>query len=173
MNTSTANETEPAALSLAAPAPLDDDDDASPLNDNEQRELDGLCEDWVAWTLTRRMYAPSPRIGSVLGKLTGGMRPVRNGGPDALNNPLLAAFHLAYLAQPDALDKEVFMAYYLVRTKPNKRAAAALGISIRHYYRLLGEFRVRVYAMAKRLQVDNETARNALPHWQTGAADSA
>jgi hypothetical protein len=165
MNTFPPVDPSAATPSFAAPAPLEDDDDAPPLNDKEQTELHGLCEDWVAWTYTRRMYAPPSRIGSVLGKLTGGMRPVHNGGPDALNNPLLAAFHLAYLVQPDSLDKEVFNAHYVVRAKPVKSSASLLGISRQHYYRLLGEFRIRVHALAKHLQANNEAARDALPHW--------
>jgi len=83
--------------------------------------------------------------------------------------PELAAFHIAYLVQPEALDKAVFNAYYVRRTKPIKQSAAALGISDRHFYRLLGEFRVRVYASSKVILRGNEAAREALPHHVGGA----
>ena len=140
---------DPEAISLAAPAPCGDDDDPIERHE-EQRDLDDLCERWVEWTRTRRLYAPIPTMGSVLGQLSGtNSRPIKAGGPDALNSSELAAFHLAYIGQPDALDKQVFALYYVYRVKPVKSAARALGISREHFHRILSAFRVRVYAAAK------------------------
>lgn len=145
---------------LAAPAPSTDDDAAPPLSE-QQRDLDDLCERWVAWTRSRRLYGPPPVMGSVLGQLTGGSaRPVRAGGPDAISSAELSALHIAYTCQPDALDKRVFALYYVHRVKPVKSAAAALDISRKHFYSVLAEFRLRIYSMAQAL-MDEERHRLA------------
>lgn len=133
---------------FAAPAP-GADDEVSPALSDEQRDLDDLCERWVAWTRTRRLYGPPPVMGSVLGQLSGtSSRPLKAGGPDAISSAELAAFHLAYTCQPDALDKRVFALYYVHRVKPIKAAAAALGIGRAHFYTVLADFRKRVYSAA-------------------------
>ena len=143
------NQYDTEALRLAAPGPASDDD-APPELQGEQRDLDDLCERWVEWTRTRRLYGPAPSMGSVLGQLSGSnTRPLKAGGPDAINSAELAAFHLAYTGQPDALDKRVFALYYVYRVKPIKAAAAALGISREHFHRILAAFRSRVYIAAK------------------------
>ena len=88
-------------------------------------------------------------MGSVLGQLSGtSTRPLKPGGPDAIASAELAAFHLAYTCQPDALDKRVFALYYVHRVKPIKAAAAALGIGRPHFYTVLADFRKRVYSAA-------------------------
>lgn len=135
------------ALRLAAPGPAGHEDDAGPALNEEQRDLDDLCERWVAWTRTRRLYGPPPVMGSVLGQLSGtSSRPLKAGGPDAISSAELAAFHLAYTCQPDALDKRVFALYYVHRVKPIKAAAAALDISRSHFHLVLAEFRKRLYS---------------------------
>lgn len=140
---------DPEALRLAAAAPAQDDDiDAA--DGDEQRDLDQLCESWVAWKATRRFYGPSPNMGSVLGQLSGTRtRPLRTDGPNAACSAELAAFHLAYTCQPDALDKQVFDLYYVHRVAPVKVAASALKISRKHFYSVLGDFRKRLYSAAK------------------------
>ncbi len=153
------------ALHLAAPAPEGREDDASPPLDEEQRDLDDLCERWVNWQRTRRFYGPAPTMGSVLGQLSGSSaRPHKAGGPDAANSAELSAFHLAYASQPDDLHKRAFALHYLHRIKPVKVAAQALGISVRHFYRLLCEFRPRVYTASKSILQWNVAARDDLPH---------
>ncbi|MCS4509149.1 hypothetical protein [Xylophilus ampelinus] len=153
------------ALRLAAAAPGTLDDDLGPALDDEQRDLDALCERWVGWCRTRRLYGPAPLLGSVLGQLSGASsRPMKAGGPDAISSAELSAFHIAYTCQPTAIDKMVFDAYYVVRVKPIKRAADALGISRAHFYRVLEEFRKRVAAAARAIQADNMQQRDALPH---------
>ncbi|MBD9395599.1 hypothetical protein [Acidovorax sp. ACV01] len=153
------------ALRLAAPGPIGRESDEMPALDEEQRDLDDLCERWVAWTRSRRLYGPPPQMGSILGQLSGtSSRPVQAGGPDAINSAELAAFHLAYTCQPDQLDKRVFALYYVHRVKPIKAAAGALGISTRHFYRLLETFRKTVHISAKALHEQNIQARDALPH---------
>ena len=140
---------DPEALRLAAAAP-GHDDDAEPETDYEQQNLDQLCERWVAWKATRRFYGPSPNMGSVLGQLSGTRtRPLRTDGPNAACSAELAAFHLAYTCQPDALDKQVFDLYYVHRVAPVKVAASALKISRKHFYSVLGEFRKRLYSAAQ------------------------
>lgn len=140
---------DPEALRLAATAPAPDDD-VEPEASDEQRDLDQLCERWVAWKATRRFYGPSPNMGSILGQLSGTRtRPLRTDGPNAACSAELAAFHLAYTCQPDALDKQVFDLYYVHRVAPVKVAASALKISRKHFYSVLGDFRKRLYCAAQ------------------------
>lgn len=140
---------DPEALRLAATAPTPDDD-VDPEASDEQRDLDQLCERWVAWKATRRFYGPSPNMGSILGQLSGSRtRPLRTDGPNAACSAELAAFHLAYTCQPDALDKQVFDLYYVHRVAPVKVAASALKISRKHFYSVLGDFRKRLYCAAQ------------------------
>jgi hypothetical protein len=140
---------DPEALRLAATAPAPDDD-VDPEASDEQRDLDQLCERWVAWKATRRFYGPSPNMGSILGQLSGTRtRPLRTDGPNAACSAELAAFHLAYTCQPDALDKQVFDLYYVHRVAPVKVAASALRISRKHFYSVLGDFRKRLYSASQ------------------------
>lgn len=140
---------DPEALRLAATAPTPDDD-VDPEASDEQRDLDQLCERWVAWKATRRFYGPSPNMGSILGQLSGTRTsPLRTDGPNAACSAELAAFHLAYTCQPDALDKQVFDLYYVHRVAPVKVAASALKISRKHFYSVLGDFRKRLYCAAQ------------------------
>lgn len=147
---------EPAALRLAAAAPPSDDDGLPPELNERDSDLDALCERWVYWCRTRRLYGPAPISGTILGKLTGGSsRPLRI-TTDVISSAELSAFHIAYTCQPaDALDRQVFDAHYVHRIKPVKRAADALGISRQHFYALLSAFRVRVANAAQAIQHDN------------------
>lgn len=142
------HQTDPEALRLAAAAPQTDE---APAEDSEeQRDLDALCEQWVRWKATRRFYAPPSKIGSILGQLSGARtRPLRIDGPDAICSAELAAFHIAYVSQPDALDKRVFDLYYVHRVAPVKTAAAAVNISRSHFYLVLGDFRKRLYVASQ------------------------
>ena len=151
---------------LAAPAPTEAEADQPPAQSSHDRYLDEKCERWVSWCRTRRLYGPAPLTGTILGKMTGGgMRPLRPQGPDAISSAELSAFHIAYTCQPrEALDRQVFEAYYVHRVKPVKSAAAALGISRKHFYAVLIEFRRRVQAASLAILADNEAARDALPH---------
>ncbi|HMQ71417.1 MAG TPA: hypothetical protein PKD25_02775 [Rubrivivax sp.] len=141
---------------LAAPAPpLRDDDDRAdePAQTQRDRDLHAVCEAWVRWRHSRRLYGPPSNMPSLLGRLTTRSLAARApGGPDAPCSAELYAFHAAYLAQPeDSLDRQVFELHYWHRVKPIKTAAAALGISRKHWYVLLGAFRARVYGEAARL----------------------
>ncbi len=145
---------DPDALRLAATAPQNNDPD--PEASQEQQDLDNLCERWVAWKSTRRFYAPPSNMGSILGQLSGSRtRALKSDGPDAFCSAELAAFHIAYSSQPDALDKRVFDLYYVHRVAPVKTAAAALNISRSHFYLVLGDFRKRVHAAAKNVLAVN------------------
>lgn len=146
---------DPEALRLSATAPAPDDD-VDPEASYEQRDLDQLCERWVAWKATRRFYGPSPNMGSILGQLSGARtRPLRTDGLNAACSAQLAAFHLAYTCQPDALDKRVFDLYYVYRVKPVKVAAAALHISRPHFYVVLGTIRKRIFNASQDLLRSN------------------
>ena len=147
---------------LAAAAPVDpvDPDDAvddseadAPAEREADRDLDALCVAWVAWCRSRRVYVRPSAPASLLGRLTskGSGRP-STGGPNAPCNAELAAFHLAYLAQPiEALDRKVFELHYYWGVRNIKTAAAELGIGRRHWYTLLREFRQRVYSSGQQL----------------------
>ena len=145
-----------AQIQFAAPAPEADDTDAAPQLDARDRDLDVLCEQWVQWCRTRRLYGPAPITGTILGKLSGSStRPMMQ--VDVACSAQLSAFHIAYTCQPrDALDRQVFDAYYVHRVKPLKRAADALGISRKHFYSLLGSFRVRVANAAEAIAADSQ-----------------
>ncbi len=155
------NQYDTEALRLAAPGPAALDDDVAPALDDQQRDLDDLCERWVAWCRSRRLYGPKPITGTILGRMSGcSMRPMAAGGPDAISSAELSAFHIAYTCQPDALDKRVFDLYYVHRVKPVKAAAAALEISRTHFYLVLSEFRKRVASAAQAL-MEKEQVRLA------------
>jgi hypothetical protein len=153
------------ALRLCAPAPGTEDEAPGPDDG-----LDDLCERWAAWCATRRFYVapPTPHL---LGRMRGNSRPLNPGGPDAEINAELAAFHIAYLGQPDALDRRVFELYYVHRIKPVKAAADALGISRQHFYAVLSAFRRRVLAASAHILSREESARAALPHIGTRTAE--
>ena len=143
------------AKRLASAAPTHYEDEPLTELSEEQRDLDELCERWVRWKSTRRMIGPPPNPGSVLGSLSGTRtRPLSQGGPDVPMSAELAALHLAYASQPDALDKKVFDLYYVHRVAPIKAAAAALGISRKHFYSLLGDFRKRIYGASQAIMAE-------------------
>lgn len=154
------------AIRLAAAAPPEREDEAlQPALSEEQRDLDDLCERYMAWKATRRLYGPPPTMGSVLGQLSGTRtRPLQPGGPDAPSSAEMAAFHVAYTCQPDALDKRVFDLYYVYRITPIKAAAAALQISRGHFYLVLGEFRKRLHSAAAALMVQEQRNLHNMQH---------
>lgn len=141
----------------AAPAAESPDDDSSPVLSGQDRDLHVLCERWVSWCISRRLYGPKPLTGTILGRLSGcGMRPVSPDGPDAICSATLSAFHIAYTCQPNALDKQAFDLYYLRRAKPVKTVAGALGITRQHFHRLVNDFRRRVASAADAIAADNQ-----------------
>lgn len=148
---------------FAAPARPMQIEDESPALSAQDRDLHLVCERWVKWCITRRLYGPKPITGTILGRLSGcSMRPMEEGGPDAFSSAEMSAFHIAYTCQPDALDKRVFDLYYVHRVKPVKAAAAALGIGRAHFYTVLGEFRRRVAHAADAIADDNAQALQAM-----------
>lgn len=129
------------------------EDAQAPALSDLDRDIAAECERWVRWCYTRRLYGPKPLSSSVLGRLTGvSMRALSGDCPNAICSAQLAAFHVAYTCQPDALDKRVFDLYYVHRLKPVKAVAAALGIGRPHFYTLLRDFSRRVHAAAQELQ---------------------
>lgn len=148
---------------FAAPARPMQIEDESPALSAQDSDLHLVCERWVKWCITRRLYGPKPITGTILGRLSGcSMRPMEEGGPDAFSSAEMSAFHIAYTCQPDALDKRVFDLYYVHRVKPVKAAAAALGIGRAHFYTVLGEFRRRVAHAADAIADDNAQALQAM-----------
>ncbi len=152
---------------FAAPASLDYAADVPEIAPGtEGGRLHDIFEAWSHWSRTRRYYCPPPKSGTILGQLSSKTRAFSSGPPDAACNAELAALHLAILAQPvDALDTQVFYAYYGLRCGSVKQTAGALQISRGHFYRLLTAFCARTYAASKALVQANEAQRDALPHY--------
>lgn len=147
----------------AAVAPEAPDDDSAPVLSGHDRDLHVLCERWVAWGVSRRLYGPKPLTGTILGRLSGcGMRPMHPDGPNAISSAELSAFHIAYTCQPDAIDKQAFDLYYLRRAKPVKTVAGALGITRQHFHRLVNDFRRRVASAADAIAADNQQQLQAM-----------
>ncbi len=130
--------------------PNDEADDHAPLLDGGDRDLDALCEAWVAWCRSNGLYWPPSVRPAVIASLPGSTRSVRLGS--AISPASIAALHIAYTCQPTAIDKQVFDLYYVSRVKPIKSAAAALGIGRAHFYRVLVEFRRRIGTTARILE---------------------
>lgn len=158
---------------LAAPAPeLADDDladvdlhDTTPLPGGERVDLEIFCWQWAAWLRSRRLYVKPSLPPSLLGRLrsrgTGRAHP--NGGPDAACSAQFMAFYIAFAGQPDALDRQVFVAHYLERPRYIKVAADHFAVSRRHWYRLVKDFRERVYAASLPILQHNLDAARRLP----------
>jgi hypothetical protein len=154
-------------LHLAAPAPLSADDDgpgpeAAALE--VQHDLHEICLAWADWCMTRRLYVKPSLPPSLLGRLTskGSGRP-NNGGPDGIASAELAAFHIAFLAQPeDALDRRIFELHYYRRVRNVKAAAQAVGVSRQHWYRLVADCRQRIYTASRQLLQQNMQAAEGL-----------
>ena len=146
---------------LAAPAPADLEEEAALereiLEDGQhpegQPDLHDLCEAWAWWARSRGMYVKPSLPVSTLGRLTTkGTGRSQGGGPDAIAGPELVAFHLAFLAQPEeALDRKVFELHYYRRVRNVKAAAAAVGVSRRHWYRLVKDCRQRIYSASRQI----------------------
>jgi hypothetical protein len=114
-------------------------------------DLHALCEAWVTWRHTRRLFGPAPGVPSVLGRFVkrdADRPPPPPGGPDAPCSAQLAAFHFAYLCQSDDVDKLIFELHYWHRVKRIGQAARALGISRKTWYGRLVLFRARVRGQA-------------------------
>jgi hypothetical protein len=157
--------TQEAALRLAAPAPDAEDDAEDPPPEPDTRpDLDELCEAWANWCRTRRMYVKPSLPVSVLGRLrTKGTGRSASGGPDAIASAELMAFHLAFLSQPEeALDRRVFELHYFRRVKNVKAAAATVGVSRQHWYRLVRDCRERIYVVSRQLLERNLSDRAML-----------
>jgi hypothetical protein len=151
------------ATRLAAAAPAETDDDRLDIDGGDD-DLHELFEAWSTWSRTRRFFAPPQSGGNILGKMRGSSRPMRS-PPDAKCNTFMPALHLAIQGQPrDALDYQVFMAYYGHRVTHIKATSAVLGISRQHFYRLLRAFGQRVVIAARHIEAENVGAGDALPH---------
>jgi len=117
--------------------------------DQRDRELDALCENWVTWCRERRLERPVSKEAAAIARVGAGTRPLRDKPDNAISAASMAALHIAYTCQPKSLEKQVFDLYYVVRVKPVKTAAAALGIGRAHFYRVLVEFRRRLNLSAQ------------------------
>lgn len=156
-----------ATARLDADLASEDDQDTAPAED---ANLHDLFEAWSHWSRTRRFFAPPPPAGTILGKMSSKTRAFSSGAPDAKCDMDLAALHLAILGQPrDALDTQVFYAYYGDRKTAIKRTADEIGISRVHFYRLLKAFCMRVRAVSQDIAQHNRAAREELPHGSSTA----
>jgi hypothetical protein len=158
-------------LAAAAPPREDDAEDADAVA--ADRELQAVRPDqhelalsWAHWCRTRHYYVKPSLPPSLLGRLQarGSVRRAKD-GPDAIAGAELAAFHLAWLAQPaEALDRQAFALHYLHGVRNIKTAAAQLGVSRSHWYRLVAECRERICRASQQILADNLAARERLPH---------
>lgn len=160
------------AVLLAAPAPEPTEEEALEEAADQadaasgNPELDGyltqLSESWAAWIRTRRFYCPPSLPPSILGRLRERMG--KGGtGPNAIASAQLAAFNEAIEREPlDALDRQVFELHYRHRVSPVKTFADALGVTRRHWYKLLRSFEKRVYGSACEIEQRNEAERRGL-----------
>jgi|GEM_PF-2799365 len=150
-------------------APVDSLEDANESADQAPRpedsqDLDALCEAWSAWCRTRKLYVKPSVPPSILGRLRTKSSTARTGGPDAIASAELAAFHLAFLGQPeDALDRKVFWLHYFWRVRNVKMAADELGVSRASWYRMVQDFRTRVYRSSRDIFNLNISAGADLP----------
>lgn len=135
-------------------------------------DLDALCESWVYWCRSRRLYWPASEHSAALARQGGGTRPLRPGSEETSAAASLAAFHIAYTCQPNSLDKQVFDLYYVARVKPIKTAAAALGIGRAHFYRVLEEFRRRLAMAARAFEQNGVQVASVVPREEGSGVDS-
>lgn len=146
---------------FAAPARLDadlpseeDQDTTAPAADGDN--LHELFEAWSRWSRTRRYFCPPPPAGTILGKLSCKTRPFTSGPPDAECSAQMHALDKAISDQPiEALDTQVFNAYYGERKSYIKRSASEIGISRAHFYRLLKAFCMRVLRASQPIHKSN------------------
>lgn len=122
----------------------------------EDARLDDLCERLVWWCRTRRCYDRRRLPPSLLGRLGTRTGPYR-AAPDVVCSAELSALYLAMLGQPDdSLDRRVFELHYFGHVRYVKTAAATVGVSRQHWYRLLRDFRRRIYAASQEIRTYNE-----------------
>lgn len=129
-------------LRYAATAPQDDDDPAAALPDHIKR----ICADLGWWVASRRLYAPNPRLQSVLGSLGRRVPSGVSSGPDACCDADMQRFYRSVMAQPDGKDKDAFILHYIARVRTRESAARRLGVTRRHWYRLVNAFALRAHA---------------------------
>lgn len=130
----------------------DHDSDADPVLADWDRDLDLLCEAWAVWCRVHGLHWPLSAASTTLQRAGGSTRPLRMDIGERVPASSLAAFHVAFTCQPDALDKRVFELYYITRTRPIKVAAAAVNIGRAQFYRVLEDFRRRVDKAARALE---------------------
>jgi hypothetical protein len=126
-------------------------------------DLATVFDEWATWERSRRLYAPSPNVQSIMGAMVG---PTGRDRPDAANDALMPHIHSALLSNPPEL-KLIVAAHYkrkqqvvkedgtvMYRRDPMKRLAGNLGMSQRTLERHLPIARRKVYEVAKRLHED-------------------
>ena len=127
----------------AAPAPVEPDERAE-LRDtsDEDRRLHELCEDWAYWCHTRRyLGAPKPLNTNSIARWAAPMRATASVGRDGPVSDEIQRFNLAICAQPMGKGRQAFILYYLNRVRPVKKIADALGVSRKHVYTLIADYR--------------------------------
>jgi|GEM_PF-767270 len=131
--------------------------------DQRDRDLDALCENWATWCRERRLDRPVSNEATAIANVGVGTRPLRDKPGHAISAASMAALHIAYTCQPKSLEKQVFDLYYVVRVKPVKTAAAALGIGRAHFYRVLVEFRRRLNLSAQSFERNGTNVAALVP----------
>lgn len=120
-------------------------------------DLAGIFDEWAVWVRTRRLYAPSRNVQSIIGSLLG---PRGHDRPDAGLDPLMPYLHIAVRASDE--HGPIVIAYHYRRRHgkrdPVKRLAQQLGISARQFYRKLPEARQAIYRVATRIKAEDANA---------------
>lgn len=133
------------------------------VDEASDAHLDALCEAWAAWCRTRRFFGRVSVPVSLLGKLREPSRGRGGYGPNAANSAELAALNLAIRGEPDGRDRCIFELHYLWRAPNITTAAAASGISRSQWYRIVAEFRRRVYGVSCGILAAELAAGERLP----------
>lgn len=120
-------------------------------------EVHNTCVEWARWNRTRGFFGAPMPSGSVLEQLL----TVKGGGegPNARCDPALAAFQTAINTWGTALERRIFEAHYLRERQSIKRAAAEVGISRTHWYRVVNDFARKVYAQHRNILAEHELLR--------------
>lgn len=135
----------------------------------DENNLRQLCQDWVQWCATRRIFIPGTVLDkngkiSMRGSMLGAMQPGRIGKePDAIMDARLSYFNMAVHALVDMGDDnaECFVTFYAHQREPVKSTAYRLNISRGTYYRNVKTFAERAQRLAgsfERMRLECKTS---------------
>lgn len=137
-------------------------------------DLAAVFDEWAVWEKSRRIYAPSPNVQSIIGSLVG---PRGHDRPDAPCDALMPYLHAAVIASEHGA---IIVAFHIkhrqritqkdgtviYRRDPVKRLAQSLGISRAQFYRVLPIARKAIYSAATKMK---DADGKGLMHWYATA----